>query len=470
MKRQTFAQLVGAVFVAVMIAFATLAGAQTGPVSPPPATVTILVNFDGTNGEDPFTENLVQGKDGNLYGTTLYGGAHSDGTVFKVTPSGTLTTLHSFDGTDGENPYAGLVLGVDGNFYGTTYQGGTFGDGTAFKITPSGTLTTLHNFANTDGGFPACALVQGADKNFYGTTSYSTPTVYGSVFKMTPTGTVTTLAFFADSNGYDPLAGLQLGSDGNFYGTTATGGTDDLGTVFKITPAGTLTSLHSFDNTDGWEPEGQLIQASDGNFYGTTLRGGANGDGEVFKITPSGTFTLLHSFDITDGYEPNDGLVQATDGKFYGTTTGGGTPGALGTVFQMTSVGALTTVYSFMGGFTDGSTPFGGLAQYTNGSFLGTTSSGGSGSLGTIFSFSEGLGPFVKLVPAFGKAGASITILGNGLNTTTGVTFNGVTAAFTKGSSTFITATVPATATTGLVEVTTSSQTLKSNVKFRVTK
>jgi uncharacterized repeat protein (TIGR03803 family) len=437
----------------------------------PPSTVTILVNFNGTNGASPFTENLVQGKDGNLYGTTLYGGASNDGTVFKMTPAGALTTLHSFSGADGQNPYAGLVLGIDGNFYGTTYEGGTNDEGTVFKITSAGTLTTLHNFADTDGGFPAGALVQGSDKNFYGTTSYSTPTIYGSVFKVTPSGTLTTLAFFTDTNGYEPLAGLALGTDGNFYGSTATGGTDDLGTVFKITPAGVVTSLHSFDNTDGWEPEGQLIQGSDGNFYGTTLRGGANGDGEVFKISSAGTFTSLHSFDFTDGVEPNDGLVQATNGNFFGTTTGGGTSGAEGTIFEMTPSGSITTIYDFMGGFTDGATPFGGITQYTNGSFLGTTIGGGSGSLGTVFSFSEGLTPFVKFLPVAGKAGSTtITILGNGLSSVTGVTFNGVTAAFTKGSSTFLTAVVPATATSGFVEVTTSTQKLKSNVKFRVTK
>jgi uncharacterized repeat protein (TIGR03803 family) len=468
-----FARLFGIFICSSLIACASLAFAQADSKTPrnlPPSTVTILVNFNGTNGESSFTENLVQGKDGDLYGTTLYGGTSGDGTVFKMTPAGALTTLHSFSGADGGNPYAGLVLGLDGNFYGTTYQGGTNGDGTVFKITSAGTLTTLHNFDNTDGGFPAGALVQGSDKNFYGTTSYSTPTVYGSVFKITPAGALTTLAFFTDTDGYDPLAGLALGTDGNFYGSTATGGTDDLGTVFKITPAGVLTSLHSFDNTDGWEPEGQLIQGSDGNFYGTTLRGGANGDGEVFKISSSSTFTLLHSFDLTDGYEPNDGLVQATNGNFFGTTTGGGTSGAEGTVFEMTPSGSITTIYDFMGGFSDGATPFGGITQYTNGSFLGTTISGGSGSLGTVFSFSEGLAPFVKFLPASGKAGATITILGNGLSSTTAVTFNGVTAAFTKGSSTFLTAVVPATATTGFVEVTTSSHKLKSNVKFQVAK
>jgi uncharacterized repeat protein (TIGR03803 family) len=309
--------------------------------------------------------------------------------------------------------------------------------------------------------------VQGTDKNFYGTTSYSMPTVYGTVFKITSAGALTTLLFFNMTNGYDPLAGLVQGSDGNFYGTTATGGTSDLGTVFKTTPGGTPTSLHSFANSDGWEPESQLIQASNGSFYGTTLRGGANGDGEVFKITAAGTLSVSHSFDITDGYEPNDGLVQGTDGNIYGTTTGGGT-GGMGTVFEMPLAGSLTTLYNFAGGFTDGSTPFGGLVQHTSGVFYGVTDSGGSSSMGTVFSLSNGLGAFLKLLPASRKVGSSVTILGTDLSGITSVTFDGIAVTWTKGSTTYLTATVPVGATTGTVEVKTSCCTLKSNVKFRV--
>jgi uncharacterized repeat protein (TIGR03803 family) len=158
MKQKALLPLAYVATTTALFFVASLATAQisdAAPIALPTTTVNILVNF---NGAVLFTENLVQGKDGNLYGTTLYGGDSSDGTVFKVTPSGTLTTLHSFTGTDGSNPYVGLLLGIDGNFYGTTYQGGLNGDGTVFKSPPSGTLTTLHNFADTDGGFPAGAL------------------------------------------------------------------------------------------------------------------------------------------------------------------------------------------------------------------------------------------------------------------------------------------------------------------------
>jgi uncharacterized repeat protein (TIGR03803 family) len=234
-----------------------------------------------------------------------------------------------------------------------------------------------------------------------------------------------------------------------------------------MTRTGTLTSLYSFNNSDGWEPEGQLIQGTDGRFYGTTLRGGANGDGEIFKITSAGTFTLLHSFDVTDGYEPNDGLVQATDGNFYGTTTGGGSAGGIGTIFEITPTGTLTSLYTFTG-ITDGSEPFGGLMQHTSGVFYGVTSSGGTGHLGTVFDIGTGLSPFVKLLPASGKVGAKIAILGTNLSGITSVTFNGTAATFSAGTKTYLTATVPTGATTGTVDVVTSGGTLKSNVKFRV--
>lgn len=464
MKRRAFSLAV-TVFCSALLAAISLLRPSLGE-----AQVTILATFNGTNGANPFTENLVQARDGDLYGTTLYGGASNDGTVFKVTPSGTLTTIHSFSGTDGSNPYSGVVVGLDGDLYGTTYQGGVYGFGTFFKIIlTTGEFVSLHSFDETDGGFPACALVQGPDKNFYGTASYSMPTVYGTVFKVTPTGTVTTLAFFDDTNGYDPLAGLALGLNENYYGTTATGGLNDLGTVFEITPAGKLTSLVSFDNTNGWEPESQLIAATDGHFYGTTLRGGANGDGEVFKISTTGVLTVVHSFDITDGYEPNDGLLQATDGNFYGTTTGGGTDG-YGTVFQMNLAGTLSTLYSFTGGLTDGMEPFGGITQYTNGSFIGTTMSGGSGRLGTVFSFSEGLKPFVKLVPFFGSVGSSVAILGNGLTPSaiTEITFGGVKATSYEAFGTYIIVGVPTGAKTGAVQVTTTSGMLTSNSRFYV--
>jgi uncharacterized repeat protein (TIGR03803 family) len=447
-------------------------------------TLTTLANFDDTNGAYPFAE-LVQATNGNFYGTTAEGGDHDYGTVFKITPAGTLTTLHRFDDTDGAHPYAGLVLATDGDFYGTTFSGGANlsdcngdGCGTVFKITPGGTLTTLYSFGNTDGANPFGGLVQATNGDFYGTTENGGANTYGTVFKITPGGTLTTLYTllytFGNTDGANPFGGLVQATNGDFYGTTLGGAgyCDDngCGTVFKITPAGTLTTLYSFCSqlncTDGYSPFG-LVQATNGNFYGTTMEGGANESGTVFKITPAGTLTTLHSFDGTDGSNPEAGLVQATNGDFYGTTANGGANN--GTVFKMTPAGTLTTLHSFCS-TNCGVHPSAGLVQATNGYFYGTTEEGGvKANLGTVFSLSVGLGPFVKTLPTSGKAGAAVIILGNDLTGSTAVSFNGTAATFTVVSSTEIKATVPTGATTGTVEVTTPSRTLNSNVAFRVT-
>jgi uncharacterized repeat protein (TIGR03803 family) len=193
----------------------------------------------GSDGETPYA-GLIQGSDGNFYGTTYFGGASGFGTVFKVTPSGTETVLYSFaGGSDGEHPYAGVIQGSDGNFYGTTYQGGTSGNGTVFKLTPSGTETVLYSFA---GG---------------------------------------------SSDGANPEAGVIQGSDGNFYGTTLQGGASGLGIVFELTPGGTETILHTFagGGSDGANPSANLVQGSDGNLYGSTGAGGTSGNGTFFKVT-----------------------------------------------------------------------------------------------------------------------------------------------------------------------------------------
>jgi uncharacterized repeat protein (TIGR03803 family) len=433
-------------------------------------TFNTLHNFDGTEGGGPTTAGLIQATDGNLYGATGGGGANSDGTVFKITPTGTLTTLHSFDGTDGASPWGRLVQATNGNFYGTTTGGGSgsCGCGTVFKITPSGTLMTLHSFLNgTDGGYTYAGLIQATNGDFYGTAEEGGANGYGTVFQITQGGTLTTLHSFDSTDGANPQAALVQATDGNLYGTTRFGANS--GTVFKISPTGTLTTLHSFDSSDGANPFGGMVQGTDGNLYGTTSGGGADNDGTIFKITLGGTLTTLHSFDGTDGASPYGVLVQATDGNFYGTTKNGGSascPGDCGTIFQITPGGTLTTLHSFDG--TDGEYPFAGLVQDTNGTFYGTTNGGGANN-GTVFSLSVGLGPFVETRPTSGKVGAAVKILGSNLTGATSVTFNGTAATFTVVSKSEITTTVPTGATTGTVEVTVSGHTLKSNSKFRVT-
>lgn len=387
----------------------------------PAQIFTTLQRFDGRDGSGP-SAALVQATDGDFYGTTYYGGANvgtdgfAAGTVFKMTPSGMLTTLYSFCGesgcTDGKQP-AGIIQAVDGNFYGTTYYGGANGHGTVFKITPRGQLTTLYRFCSQGGmcpdGFnPAAGLVQATDGNFYGTTLHGgVNDNEGTVFKITPGGTLTTIYSFCSQSrcmdGKHPYAALVQAADGDLYGTTSIGGANVYyGTVFKISLSGALTTLYSFcaqsGCTDGEIPQAALVQVTSGDFYGTTAYGGANcvvmGCGTVFKISSDGMLTTLYSFcsqgGCMDGAEPFTALVQANDGNLYGTTTYGGAcvQQGCGTVFKITPGGALTTLHNFclQSGCPDGIRPYAGLIQATNGRLYGTTQQGGEkGNDGTVF-------------------------------------------------------------------------------------
>ena len=356
-------------------------------------TLTTLHNFAGgmNDGAQP-TVGVVQAGDGNFYGVTSVGGAHSAGTIFRITPNGTITILHSFGVTDGIVPESPIVLGSDGNIWGTASPGGG-NSGTVFKCTLDGTFSVVHAFNGNDGAGPA-GLTEASDGNFYGTTGAGLgPYFYGTVFKMTPSGTVTTLYAFQNTDGATPIAGVIQGRDGNFYGTTKFGGsgcgTNGCGTVFKMTPSGTLTTLHFFDASDGQDPVAVPVQGADGVFYGTALSGGGNGGGTVYKVTSSGTFTTLYRFcaqlTCPDGFEPFAPLIQASDGNFYGTTSGGGYLN-YGTVFKITPAGALTSVYLFH--YSEGAEPYGALLQASDGNFYGTTVSGGSNSQGTVFRLS----------------------------------------------------------------------------------
>jgi uncharacterized repeat protein (TIGR03803 family) len=473
-------------------------------------TFKTIVNFGGPTSAFPRLVTLVQGTDGNLYGTTsgaalpTAAGLPPKGTVFKMTPSGAITTIYTFtapSGTylNGAIPFAGLLLGTDGFFYGTTDEGGTStactkGCGTVFKISASGVLTTLHSFNSSDGSYPVAALVQGTDGNLYGSTNLGGTfkcAAYGglgcgTIFKITPHGQFTTLYSFGGADGLEPGAALIQGTDGNLYGTTFEGGPNDAGTVFRITTQGQLSTLHNFCSqsacTDGSLPSSALFQADNGEFYGTTQGGGdagcvAGGGGTVFKITSTGTLTTLHAFCGDDGERPIAPLVRGTDGDLYSTTSvGGGNSNCTnfdgcGTTFKLAPSGDLTTLHIFDS--TDGNTIYGGLVQATNGTFYGTTYAGGisrAGGNGTVYSLSVGLGPFVQTLPTSSKSGATVKILGTNLTGASAVTFNGLSATFTVNSRSLITAIVPAGSTTGPVVVTTPTATLTSNQNFHITK
>ena len=446
--------------------FTISAGAQT---------FTPLASFNSTNGRNPGLGTLIQGTDGNFYGTTNNGGTYDFGAVYKVTPTGTITTLYSFcsliNCNDGKFPYSSLVQASDGNFYGTTNAGGPNGYGEIFKITPSGTFSVFYGFCSQslcpDGQNPFAGVIQGTDGFLYGSTNTT-------IFKISTAGVLSTLYTFCNSsgcpNGNLPEGTLVQATNGNFYGITTLGGSNGCGTIFEITSAGKFTALHSLvQATEGCYPSDSLVQASNGNFYGTTSSGGANNAGTLFKITPAGALTVLYTFcsqtNCADGGYVHAGLMQATDGNFYGTTSAGA--GGNGVVFEFTSSNVMTTLHTFSG--PDGDVPYAALAQGTDGTFYGTTLDGGANNDGTVFNLSTGLGAFVKLATASGKVGSVITILGTNLTGASKVTFNGTSAAFTVVSASEITATVPSGATTGTVNVTTPTGTLKSNVSFRVT-
>ena len=457
-------------------------------------TFKTLASFDGSNGLFPASSmQLTQGLDGNLYGTTGLGGSNCStdgcGTVFKITPDGSVTVIYNFCArqfcSDGFSPSAGLALGFDGNFYGVTVDGGRFGDGTVFKITPSGKVTTLFNFGRNHSGFiPVAALLAARDGSFYGTTTKGGQFCIhfcGTVFKITPKGKYSVLhSFCAQSNcpdGAIPEAPLIQGADGNLYGTTGGGGANNQGTVFKISTTGKFATLYSFcakaNCADGSIPAGGLIQLSKNSFYGTTSETAPDHfDGTVFKINGQGRLTTEYTFcalaNCADGNDPSSGMILAMDGNFYGTTSSGGADHD-GTIFKTTPQGNLTSLYSFCSrnSCVDGSSPDG-LLQATNGSFYGVTTYGGTTDEGTIFSLSMGLAPFVEAVPYAAKVGRTIKVLGQGLTGTTAVAFNGVTANFTVQSDTYLTATVPMGATTGSIIVNTPSGNLTSNKQFQV--
>jgi uncharacterized repeat protein (TIGR03803 family) len=468
-------------------------------IAAPAQTFSNLFNFAGTNGNDPEFETLLQGADGHLYGTTWIGGDLSCnapsgcGTIFKLSTEG-LKTLHNFESNLGGS-FTGLILATDGNFYGDTYYGGDltcnppYGCGTIFKLTPSGTLTTVHQFELADGTILPMPLVEGIDGNLYGTTQNGGSGGNGTVFKISLTGNFAVLHNF-DATGTDGLgpSSLVQATDGAFYGLTGAGGSGSdcllgCGTIFKITPAGAFTTLHDFSFAEGTRTSGGLIQASDGNLYGTREEGGNTncpdnngyGCGTLFRFDIHGGLTTMYMFCsqpyCVDGYLPGV-LVQGTDGNLYGATVGGGDDTGCdagfgcGTVYEMSLGGTQTTLHTFQ--MKDGENPDGGLFQATDGNFYATTRQGGGYGDGTVFRLGVGLGPFVSFVRAAAKVGETGGILGQGFTGTTNVSVNGTQADFTVVSDTFIKATVPVGATTGYVTVTTSGETLTSNVPFHV--
>jgi uncharacterized repeat protein (TIGR03803 family) len=346
-----------------------------------------LTNGAGPDGASPGAD-LIRDPSGNFYSTTVTGGAYGYGSVFQLAPgSGTIITLASFDNTNGASPVAGLILDPSGNLYGTTQLGGANGDGTVFELAHgSGTITTLASFNGANGFGPLADLIMDASGNLYGTTSYGGTAHEGTVFKLAKgSGTIITLASFDNTNGANPAAGLILDPSGNLYGTTFNGGASLDGTVFELAHgSSTITTLASFNGTNGNGPSGALSRDMSGNFYGTTRFGGANDDGTVFELAHgSHTITTLASFNFANGQEPDGGVISDGNGNLFGTTRFGGAYSS-GTVFELAQGSrAFTNIELF--NFGNGSNPRGALIMDSSGNLYGTTESGGGGSYGTVF-------------------------------------------------------------------------------------
>ena len=418
-------------------------------------TYTDLHDFNSTDGCCLlYPSMLAQGQDGNIYGTVTNGGSLGGGDVFKMSPAGAFSVIYNFDGPHGEYPASGLSMGFDGNFYGSTYQGGDNHFGTIFKVSPSGNYTLIYSFTNHgDGAYPKTPPVQAPDGNLYGATGNGTQY---ALYKLTPSGTFSILASLV-AQSYTPLL---VGTDGNLYGMTVYGGTFNRGTVFQLAISGKkpkLKVIYNFGGTnDGGSPYGPLTQGSDGNLYGTTSAGGNASGGIVFKLSTKGKETILYNFSTqneSNGATPFAGVVQGSDGFLYGVASVGGGNG-LGTLFKIDTAGKnLTVLHNFA--TPTGDTPLSTPLLHSNGKIYGLTYHGGAKpSYGMIYSFDNGLSPFVsQFVYYSGKVGDTVNLLGQGFSNATGVKFGTGAGSFVASTDAYMTATIETDDTTGKITV-----------------
>ena len=367
----------------------------------PAGALTVVIHFTGTTGPAKGSApvaGLALAADGSLYGTTSSGGATDNGTLFKMTTAGVFTTMIEFTGltgaAKGSAPTEELLRYTDGNFYGTTTGGGASENGTIFKMTPSGVLTTLAEFTGTGGGIrgsaPASRLIGNASNVLFGTTSAGGSNNLGVVFKITTAGSYTLLSQFTgtggNTRGNNSSGPLAIGADANLYGTTEAGGASELGVVFRVSQTGgAFTLLHQFDGTAGSSPAGGLLLAADGNFYGTASNGGTASAGLVFKMTPAGIVSTVAEFTGVQGAAKGDAaraaLSVGADGALYGTTSAGAA-GNNGALFKVTTTGVFTSLGEFTNG--TGWSPGEGLSLGPDGFLYLGNADGGNAGFGSI--------------------------------------------------------------------------------------
>ena len=357
----------------------------------------VLHSFTGgADGAVP-AAGLVLDAAGNLYGTAALGGKAGFGTVFEINKeTGKFTVLHAFrGGQDGNQPVADLLLDNEGNLYGTTGLGGSTsclgqkGCGTVFEVTNAGHEKVLYAFkgGKSDGSLPVAGLVMDSSGNLYGTTNYDGTGNVGTAYKLDTHRKETVLHNFqgAPNDGTNPKSELLLDTDGNLWGTTYGGGSSNNGTVFKINKKDKTTIVYSFTGgSDGGWPAAGLVQDSEGNLYGT-----GEVPGVVFEVNQAGQESVVWDFGSTenfDGGAPEAQLLLRNDGILYGTTQVGGY-NDVGTVFEVTTAGAETVLYRFLGA-TDGGFPVADLVMDSSGNLYGTASAYGKHGYGVVFEIS----------------------------------------------------------------------------------
>lgn len=378
----------------------TAPAAQVGDaVQPEGHGFSIVYQFSRHHGKSPVC-GVLPLPDGALLGLTVYGGADKSGTIYRIAPDGTQAVVHAFGPSpgDGQWPFTCLLQASDGHIYGTTPGGGEFFGGIVFRIEPDGGgYTVLHAFDGSAGGpsTPSTSLVEATDANFYGA-SFHGGRGAGTIYRMTPAGDVTVLHVFTD-NGHQGSApsALMQATDGNLYGTMGTGGANGAGVFFRVRLDGTFKVLHDFEPVgEGADPRGAIVEGKDGSFYGTLAGNGPRGYGSVYRLKRDGALTVLHAFgsDPGEGAAP-DGLMREPDGTFYGTTSSGGF--GVGTLYKMNAEGKLTTLHQFEN-FAGGYYPEGGIALGSDGFIYGVCPSGGEHSRqvpsgwGTVFRIAPG--------------------------------------------------------------------------------
>ncbi|MFM1799769.1 MAG: hypothetical protein RLZZ117_2047 [Cyanobacteriota bacterium] len=357
--------------------------------------IQVEASFTMQTGTIPFAA-LTSAGHGLFYGTTISDAGNNEGGVYSfASASGAITLLDSFQSDLGTVPFAALTAAGGGIYVGTSSSGGENDLGSVFAFdSATSTLHHLGSFDGANGAYPYSELLSAGGDLYYGTTYSGGASDLGGVYSLdTRTGAITLLDSFTGSNGANPLAALIPAGGGLFYGTVGQGGSNNLGGIYAFdSTSGTISLKASFQGVDGAIPHAPLTSAGGGTYYGTTRFGGSSGLGAVFAFnSDTSTITLQDSFTGTNGSSPFAPLTSAGEGLFYGTTNSGGTHD-LGTIFAFNSlVGAITAIDSFSG--ANGSNPLAGLTAGDGGVYYGTTVQGGAENAGVIYSFHPVPGP-----------------------------------------------------------------------------